>query len=274
LSVPRIDPTARVADGARVADDVQIGPYCVIGPDVELKAGCRLQSHVCVSGATVVGERATIYPFVSLGTAPQSTGYRGEPTKLVIGNDCQFREGVTISLGTVQGGGITTVGDNCFMMASSHIAHDCIVGNNVTFANNVALGGHVTIEDYVFIGGQSAVHQFNRVGEGAMIGGIAGVTTDVIPFGFVMGPIPAFLGGLNVVGMKRRGYSRDDMHRIRRAYRLLFHGTGVFAERLAQAQQEYASDPLAIKIIDFIRAKRKRRLMMASTGKADLSDEI
>ena len=272
--MPRIDPTARVADGARIADDVEIGPYCIVGPHAELKSGCRLQSHVCVSGATVVGERANVFPFVSLGTAPQSTGYRGEPTKLVIGNDCQFREGVTVSLGTVQGGGITTVGNNCFMMASSHIAHDCIVGNSVTFANNVALGGHVEIGDFVFIGGQSAVHQFNRVGEGAMIGGIAGVTTDVIPFGFVMGPIPAFLAGLNVVGMKRRGYSRDDMHRIRRAYRFLFLGKGVFAERLAQAETEFAGDALVAKVLDFIRAKRKRQLMMPGTGKADASDEI
>jgi UDP-N-acetylglucosamine acyltransferase len=272
--VPRIDPTARVADGARIADDVEIGPYCVIGPSVELKAGSRLQSHVSVFGVTVVGERATVYPFVSLGTAPQSTGYRGEPTKLIIGNDCQFREGVTVSVGTVQGGGITTVGNNCFMMASSHIAHDCIVGNNVTFANNVALGGHVEIGDYVFIGGQSAIHQFNRIGEGAMISGMAGVTAYVIPFGYVLGPIPAFLAGLNVLGMKRRGYSRDDMHRIRRAYRMLFHGKGVFAERLAQAQAEFAGDALVAKIFDFIRAKRKRQLMMAGTGKADASDEI
>jgi UDP-N-acetylglucosamine acyltransferase len=272
--VPRIDPTARVADGARIADDVEIGPYCVIGPSVELKGGCRLQSHVSISGVTAVGERATVYPFVSLGTAPQSTGYRGEPTRLVIGNDCQFREGVTVSVGTVQGGGITTVGNSCFMMASSHIAHDCHVGDNVTFANNVALGGHVEIGDYVFIGGQSAVHQFNRIGEGAMIGGIAGVTTDVIPFGFVMGPIPAFLAGLNVVGMKRRGYSRADMHRVRSAYRMLFLGSGVFAERLAKAEAEFAGDPLVAKILDFVRAKRKRQLMMPGAGKVDASDEI
>ena len=175
----------------------------------------RLQSHVSIAGVTVIGERATVYPFVSLGTAPQSTAYRGEPTRLVIGNDCQFREGVTVSIGTEKGGGMTTVGDRCFMMANSHIAHDCVVGNDVTFANNVALGGHVTIGDNVFLGGQAAVHQFNRVGEGAMIGGVTGVTTDVIPFGFAMGPIPAYLAGLNVVGLKRRGYSRADMHRIR-----------------------------------------------------------
>jgi UDP-N-acetylglucosamine acyltransferase len=174
----------------------------------------------------------------------------------------------------VQGGGITTVGNNCFMMASSHIAHDCIVGNNVTFANNVALGGHVVIGDYVFIGGQSAVHQFNWVGEGVMVGGVAGVTTDVIPFGYAMGPIPARLAGLNVVGMKRRGYSRADMHRIRQAYRMLFHGEGVFAERLAKTESEFAGDPLVAKILDFIRAKRKRQLMMPDMGKPDATGEI
>ncbi len=272
--MPRIDPTARVADGARIADDVEIGPYCIVGPRVELKSGVRLQSHVSIAGDTVLGERATVYPFVSLGTAPQSTGYRGEPTKLVIGNDCQFREGVTVSLGTVQGGGITTVGNGCFMMASSHIAHDCVVGNNVTFANNVALGGHVILDDYVFLGGQCAVHQYNRVGEGAMIGGITGVTTDVIPFGFAKGAIPAYLAGLNMVGLKRRGYSREDMHRIRSAYRLLFHGPGTFAERAMTAEAKFAGDPVVGKILDFIRAKRSRQLMMAAVAKAGASDEI
>jgi UDP-N-acetylglucosamine acyltransferase len=271
--VPRIDPTARVADGARIADDVEIGPYCVVGPNVELKAGVRLQSHVCVNGITVLGERARVYPFVSLGTVPQSHAYRGEPTKLVIGNDCQFREGVTVSVGTVQGGGITTVGDRCFMMASSHIAHDCVVGNDVTFANNVALGGHVIIGDHVFLGGQSAVHQFNWVGEGAMIGGVTGVTTDVIPFGFAMGPIPAYLAGVNMVGLKRRGYSRDEMHRVRRAYRLLFHGPGTFSERIKVADSEFAGDSLVGKILAFIHAKRPRKLMMAEVEKAGASEE-
>lgn len=263
-----------MADGARIAGDVEIGPYCIVGPGVELKSGVRLQSHVSIAGDTVVGERTNVFPFVSLGTAPQSTGYKGEPTKLVIGNDCQFREGVTVSLGTVQGGGITTVGDRCFLMASSHIAHDCVVGNNVIFANNVALGGHVVIGDHVFIGGQSAVHQYNRVGEGAMISGIAGVTTDVIPFGYAMGPIPAHLAGLNIVGLKRRGFSRPDMHRIRSAYRMLFHGAGTFAERTKTAEAEFGRDPLICKILDFIRAKRHRQLMMAGVEKADTSGEI
>lgn len=271
--MPRIDPTSRVADTARLADDVEIGPYCIVGPQVELKSGVRLQSHVCISGTTAIGERATVYPFVSLGTVPQSTAYRGEPTRLVIGNDCQFREGVTISIGTKNGGGATTVGNRCFMMANSHIAHDCTVGDDVTFANNVALGGHVTIGDHVFLGGQAAVHQFVSVGEGAMIGGVSGLTADVIPFGFAKGQI-ACLAGLNVVGLKRRGHSRDEIQRIRRAYRVLFLGEGTFAERLRSAETEFAGDPLVAKVLDFIRVKRSRPLMMAAAENAGATDEI
>ena len=271
--MPRVDPTSRVADGARLADDVEIGPYCIVGPHVELKSGVRLQSHASITGHTVVGERAAIYPFVSLGTVPQSTGYRGEPTRLAIGNDSQFREGVTVSIGTEKGGGITTIGDRCFMMASSHIAHDCVIGNDVTFANNVALGGHVTIDDHVFLGGQAAVQQFSRIGEGAMIGGMTGVTKDVIPFGFATGPIPAYLAGLNIVGLRRRGHSRDEIHRVRRAYRLLFLGEGTFAARMRTAEAEFAGDPLVATMLNFIRAKRSRPLMMREVEQAGASDE-
>jgi UDP-N-acetylglucosamine acyltransferase len=269
--VPRIDSTARVADGARLADDVEVGPYCIIGPGVELKAGVRLHSHVCITGVTVIGERVEIYPFVALGTAPQSTAYRGEPTRLVIGNDCQFREGVTISTGTAKGGGVTTVGDRCFMMANSHVAHDCVVGNDVTFANNAVLGGHVAVGDHVFLGGQAAIHQFVRIGDGVMIGGVSGVTADVIPFGFAKGQI-ADLAGLNVIGLKRRGFAHVDIHRIRRAYRSLFLGAGTFAERIRSAEAEFQGDPLVGKILDFIRAKRSRPLMMAGADQDDTDD--
>lgn len=270
--MPRIDPSSRIADGARLAEDVEVGPFCIVGPQVELKAAVRLHSHVCISGITTIGERAIVYPFVSLGTVPQSTGYRGEPTRLVIGNDCQFREGVTVSIGTVKGGGVTTIGNRCFMMANSHVGHDCNVGDDVTFANNVALGGHVTIGNGVFLGGMAAVHQFVSVGEGAMIGGVSGLTADVIPFGFAKGQI-ADLAGLNVVGLRRRGHSRDDIHRIRRAYRGLFLGTGTFAERLRTTEAEFSGDPLVGKILAFIRAKRSRPLMMAPAENAGTSDE-
>lgn len=261
--MPRIDPTARVADGARLSDDVEIGPYCIVGPTVELKSGVRLHSHVCISGVTSIGERAEIYPFVSLGSTPQSTAYRGEPTQLVIGSDCQFREGVSISTGTAKGGGVTIVGDRAFMMSNSHIGHDCTVGNDVTFANNAVLGGHVKVGDYVFLGGQAAVHQYVQIGENVMISGVSGITRDVIPFGFAMGQF-ADLVGLNIVGMRRRGYSRDDIHRIRHAYQSLFLRKGTFAERLARTRSEFAGDPLVGKLLSFIDAKRSRSLMMTA----------
>jgi UDP-N-acetylglucosamine acyltransferase len=263
--VPRIDPSARVADGARLADDVEIGPFCVIGPQVELKQGVRLMSHVSIAGVTTVGERAAVYPFVSLGTAPQSTAYRNEPTQLVIGNDCQFREGVTISTGTVKGGSLTKVGDRCFMMANSHVGHDCKVGNDVIFANGAVIGGHAVLGNNVFLGGLCAVHQFNQVGDGVMIAGLSGVASDIIPFGFAQGAAPALLRGLNVVGLRRRGHSRDEIHRVRSAYKLLFHRTEPFAERVNAAETEFTGDPLVGKIIEFIRSKRPRPLMRADS---------
>jgi UDP-N-acetylglucosamine acyltransferase len=266
MSAARIDPTARVADGARLAADVEIGPYCIIGPGVELKSGVRLHAHVCIAGVTVIGERSEVYPFVSLGTAPQAMSYAGEPTRLVIGKDGQFREGVTICTGTEQGGGVTTIGDRCFMMSNSHIGHDCVVGNDVTFANNAVLGGHVCVGDHVFLGGQAAVHQFVQIGDGAMIGGVSGIAMDVIPFGFALGQ-RAVLVGLNVVGLRRRGYARDDIHRLRRAHRSLFLEQGTFAERLTRTEAEFRGDPLPTRILDFVRAKRARPLMMAAMGK-------
>ena len=186
--MPQIDPTSRVADGAKLADDVEVGPFCIIGPKVELRAGVRLLSHVNLAGVTVIGEQTVVYPFASLGTPPQSTGYRGGATRLNIGRNCQIREGVTISTGTEDHGEVTTVGDRCFLMANSHVGHDCHVGNDVIFANGAVLGGHVSIAENVFLGGNTAVHQFVRIGEGAMMGGISGITRDVIPFGFAFGP--------------------------------------------------------------------------------------
>lgn len=268
--MPQIDPTSRVAAGARLADDVEIGPFCMIGPQVELRAGVCLQSHVNLAGATVIGERTVVYPFASLGTPPQSFGYRGGATRLVVGCDCRIREGVTISIGTEDGGEVTTVGDRCFLMANSHIGHDCHVGSDVTFANGAVLGGHVTIGNHVFIGGNSAVHQFVRVGEGAMLGGVSGITRDIIPFGFAFGP-KADLVGLNVVGLKRRGFTRDDVHRLRRAYRTLFMDPGTFAERLQRTSTEFSGDPIIAKILSFIRDGGSRPLMMPA-AKNDPSD--
>lgn len=259
----KVDPSSRVASGARLAEDVEVGPFCTVGAGAELRAGVRLLSHVNISGVTTLGEQTVVYPFASLGTSPQSAGYRGGATRLTIGQHCQIREGVTISTGTEDHGEVTTVGDRCFMMANSHVGHDCHVGNGVTFANGAVLGGHVIVEDHAFIGGNTAVHQFCRIGEGAMVGGMTGVTTDVIPFGFAFGP-RAVLVGLNVIGLKRRKFSRTDLHRIREAYRMLFFGEGVFAMRLDRVASQFAADPVIGKIITFIRDGGKRPLMMAS----------
>src|SRR5580700_9652211 len=164
-----IDATARVADGARIDESVEIGPYCIVGPDVELKRGVRLISHVNVTGVTTIGEETVVYPFSSLGTPPQSVRYRGGPTKLVIGARCELREGVTMNTGTEDGGGVTRVGDRCFIMVGAHVGHDCQVGNDVNLANNVVLGGHVSVGDHTFLGGHVAIHQHVRIGEGVMM---------------------------------------------------------------------------------------------------------
>jgi UDP-N-acetylglucosamine acyltransferase len=263
----RIDPSSRVADGAKLADDVEIGPFCTVGPRVELRTGVRLVSHVNLAGVTVIGEHTVIHPFASLGTAPQSVHYRGGATRLTVGRNCQIREGVTISTGTEDHGEVTTVGDRCFLMANSHVGHDCQVGDDVTFANGAVLGGHVSIAAGVFVGGNTAVHQFVRVGEGAMLGGMSGITRDVIPFGFAFGP-KAVLVGLNVVGMKRRKFSRAELHRIRSAYRMLFFGGGVFAKRLDRTESEFAGDPTVAKIVAFIRQGGTRPPMMPALDRS------
>jgi UDP-N-acetylglucosamine acyltransferase len=254
-----IDEAARAAPGAVIGAGVSIGPFCVIGPDAVVGDGCRLIASVHVTGHTTIGARTVIYPFCSLGTPPQSTRYRGGPTRLVIGADCDLRESVTMNRGTEDGGGLTTVGDRGFFMANSHVGHDCHVGNDVTFANCATLGGHCEIGDGVVIGGLSAVHQFTRVGTGAMIGGVAGVRGDVIPFGLANGDY-ARLEGLNLIGLKRRKFSRDRIQAIRRAYRKLFLDPGQFAQRLDEAAREFAGDETVMEIIAFIRAGEHRPL--------------
>jgi UDP-N-acetylglucosamine acyltransferase len=255
-----IDPTARVADGARIGADVEIGPFCLIGPQVEIERGVRLHSHVSVTGATTIGEETVVYPFTSLGTPPQSVHYRGGPTRLVIGARCQLREGVTMNTGTEDGGGVTRVGDRCFLMVGSHVGHDCHVGNDVTFANNVVLGGHVSVGDFTFLGGHVAIHQFVRIGEGVMMAGMSAARDDIIPFGFALGQTGALVG-LNTVGLRRRGASRAELHRLRRAYRSLFFVEGRISERVDAVAHEFADDPIVGKVIAFIRAAHKRPLM-------------
>jgi UDP-N-acetylglucosamine acyltransferase len=262
-----IDPTARIENGAVIGRDVTVGPYCTVGANVTLGDGCRLVAHVNLIGHTVVGPRTVIYPFASLGTPPQSVKYRGGATRLVVGADCDIREHVTMNIGTEEGGGITEVGDKCFIMVGCHVGHDCKVGNNVTIANNVLLAGHAVVGDYVVFGGGAAVRQFVRIGEGAMVVGLSGVRADLIPWGMAHGPL-AHLVGLNVIGMRRRGHAKADVLRYREAYRTLFFGEGEFRARLDYIAAEYGSDKLVATMIDFILAS-KRSLTMASSREMD-----
>lgn len=260
-----IDPTARIAAGAIIADDAIIGPYCVIGAHVSIGAGCKLLAHVHVTGHTTIGPRTSIAPFASLGTPPQSVRYRGGPTRLAIGADCDIREHVTMNIGTEDDRGVTEIGDKCFLMVNAHVGHDCKIGSNVTMANNVALAGHVVVGDYTFIGGNSGVHQFVRIGESVMIAGVTGVAADIIPYGFCVGQ-RGVLDGLNVIGMRRRGLSRVDIHNLRQAYRALFLVRGVFKERVEAVSRAFGDDPLVAKVIQFIRDGNSRPLMKPDSG--------
>lgn len=270
LAATTIHPTAIVAPGAQIAAGVEIGPFCTIGPDAVIEPGARLISHVVVDGHTTIGEGAVLFPFVTIGMAPQDLKYKGEPTETVIGARTQIREHCTIHRGTVTGTGITRVGADCLLMAVTHVAHDCALGNNVVVANNVVMGGHVTIGDYAVIGGASAIHQFVRIGRGAMVGGVSGVEADVVPFATVLGNRAA-LAGLNVVGLKRRGADRAGLHRLRAAFRLLFAGddTGaVFADRAAKLRAS-AEDPFVLEMLDFATAPSKRGLIRQLRRGAD-----
>lgn len=268
MSASMIDASARIEAGAVIGAGVTIGPYCTIGPNVAIGDGCRLIGHVNVTGHTTIGPRTVVYPFASLGTPPQSFSYKGGPTKLVIGADNDIREHVTMNTGTEDDHGLTQVGDNCFFMVGSHVGHDCTVGNKVVMANNAILGGHVSVGDNVVFGGGVAVRQFVRIGEGAMLVGLSGIRADIIPYGMAQGPL-AYLVGLNVVGMRRRGLTKTDLHRVRSAYQALFFGEGEFRPRFEKVAAEYGADPLLAKIFDFIRAGKRPLTMAIKRGDTD-----
>ena len=260
-----IHPTAVVDAGAELGEGVSIGPFSVIGPEVVLGEGCRIHSHVVVGGRTRIGARTEVFPFASIGLRPQDLKYRGEASELVIGSDTVIREHVTINPGTEGGGMVTRVGDRCLIMVGSHVGHDCEVGNGVIMANNATLAGHVRIQDHAVLGGLSAVHQFVRIGRGAMVGGVTGVERDVIPFGSVMGD-RARLSGINIIGMKRRGHDRDDINAVRKAYRLLFASEGTFQERLQEVAEEFAGCAPVMEIVDFIREDSSRKICQPGDG--------
>lgn len=257
----QIHPTAIVSPGARLGQDVEIGAFCTVGPQVQLDDGVRLVSHVVIEGATRIGAATTVYPFAVLGGAPQHLAHKGEDTRLVIGERNIIREHVTMHTGTVGGGGVTTVGSDSLYMVGSHVAHDCVIGDRVTFANNATLGGHVVIGDFVFMGGLCAVHQFTRIGRYSFVGGGGVVTKDVIPYGSVWGN-HAHLEGLNLVGLKRRGFSREAINALRAAYRLLFADEGTFQERLDDVAETHAGTPEVMEIVEFIRSEANRPLCL------------
>ncbi len=265
-----IHPTAIVAPGARIAPDASVGPWCSVGADVELQSGARLISHVAIDGHTVIGPEVLVYPFCTIGLPPQDLKYKGEPTETLIGARTQIREHCTIHRGTVTGTGVTRVGADCLLMAVVHVAHDCALGDGVIVANNVVMGGHVTIGDNAVIGGASALHQFVRIGRGAMVGGVSGVEADVVPFATVLGN-RAYLSGLNLIGLKRRGVDRAGLHRLRTVFRTLFIGDGsgeVFSDRVARMRAQ-AEDPLVLELLDFIEAPSRRGLIRHTAKRLD-----
>lgn len=262
MSTRVIDASARIEAGATIGKDVSIGPFCIVGPHVSIGDGCRLVGHVHVTGHTAIGPRTVIHPFASLGSPPQSVKYRGGPTRLVVGADCDIREYVSVSTGTEDDRAVTQVGNRCFLMGGSHVAHDCLIGDNVVLANNVLLAGHVTVGDNVVFGGGAMARQFVRVGEGAMIVGLSGLRADVIPWGLAQGHF-SNLVGLNVVGMRRSGFAKADILAVRRAYQELFFGPGEFRARLDQVERDHGENPHVRKIIAFIRAGGHRPLTMA-----------
>ncbi len=261
MTAPEIHPDAKVASGARIGAGCRVGPFCTVGPEAVLEEGVELVSHVVVEGATVLGRGVRVLPFAVLGTAPQDVKYRGEPTRCEIGAGALVREGATVHRASVGGGGVTRVGPGCMLMAMAHVGHDCQLAEGVMLANNVMLGGHVHVGAGAFIGGGAAVHQTIRIGRLAMVSGMAGVTNDVPPFGYVFGT-PARLVGFNKIGLLRRGATREQLRTVRLANALLFKDPGEFAAKVEQASERFGGEPLVEEIIAFIRDPSRRRQLV------------
>ncbi|MGB0551120.1 MAG: acyl-ACP--UDP-N-acetylglucosamine O-acyltransferase [Alphaproteobacteria bacterium] len=254
-----IHPTAIIDSAAKMGKNVKIGPYCCIGANVEIGDGVELKAHVVIDGQTSIGTDSKFFPFASIGLPPQDLKYSGEKSTLTIGERNIIREYVTMNPGTEGGGLETRVGDDNLFMVGAHVAHDCIVGNNVVMANNATLAGHVMVDDYAIIGGLAAVHQFCRVGRHAMIGGMSGVENDIIPYASVLGG-RAWLSGLNLVGLKRRGFSKDEIKSLRVAYRQLFAEEGLLSERIEDVAGQFSEVEAIMEIVEFMRAESQRGL--------------
>ena len=273
-----IHPTAIVSPDATIGRGVRIGPWCSVGPGVVLEDEVQMISHVVVDGQTRIGAGCQLYPFCTVGLAPQDLKYRGEPTRCIVGPRTVIRENVTIHRGTATGGGVTRIGADCLIMANAHVAHDCVLGDRVIIVNNVVMGGHVEIADDARVMGSAALHQFVRIGRAAMVGGVCGVESDVIPYGSVLGN-RARLVGLHWIWLRRHGVAHADMHRLRRAFRLLYPrepaGQPVFERRLAQVRAEYGDDPRVAEILAFIDAPSRRGMVrIATRGGSEESDGV
>lgn len=254
-----IHPSAVIENGAQIDPTATVGPFCVVGPQVTLGAGVVLKSHVVVSGRTTIGAETIIFPFAVIGEIPQDLKFKGEPTALLIGKRNRIREHVTINCGTEGGGGVTRVGDDGLFMAGCHVAHDAHIGDRVILVNSVAIAGHCVLQDDVIVGGLSGVHQFVRIGRGAIIGAVTMVTNDVIPYGLVQAP-RGELDGLNLVGLKRRGVERSDITALRAAFQMLAQGDGTFQTRAQRLKEETNSDYVR-EIVDFITADSDRHFL-------------
>jgi UDP-N-acetylglucosamine acyltransferase len=261
-----VHPTAIVERGAELGAGVEIGPFCIIGAGARLEDGVKLMSHVQVMGRTHLGPGCEVWPFAVLGGAPQIANYSDSDTQLVIGANCVIREHVTMHRGSSRGAGVTIVGGDCLFMAAAHVAHDCRVGDNAIFANNATIGGHCKVGDYAFLGGLSAVHQYTRVGQHAFIGGLAPVVADVIPYGMIAND--GYLDGLNVIGLRRRGFTREQIHDMRAAYRLLFAEEGTLQERLDDVATLFAQSAEAMQLVAFVREDSQRPLCLPRSRRA------
>lgn len=250
-----------VEDGAKIGEGCKIGPFCHIGPNVVLGDGAEVLSHVSIVGHTRIGARARIFPFASVGHEPQDLKYDGEVTTLTIGDDCMIREGVTMNPGTAGDDSKTIIGDKCVFLANSHVAHDCKIGNGVIFSNGVLLAGHCKVGNNVIIGGGAGIHQFCRIGDNSFIGGMAGLENDLIPFGMALGN-RAYLGGLNLIGMKRAGIERDSIHTVRGLFKHLFSGEQELKDALLSIDEQMSSDPVGKQIVDFIQDGGDRSICM------------
>lgn len=254
-----IHPSAVIEEGARIAKGCEIGPFCLVGPQVVLHEGVTLKSHVVVTGDTEIGKETTIFPFSVIGEIPQDLKFKGEASKLIIGKRNRIREGVTMNSGTEGGGGVTKVGDDGLFMHGCHVAHDAQIGDHVILVNSVAIAGHCIIEDHVIVGGLSGVHQFVRIGKGAIIGALSMVTNDVIPYGLVQGP-RGQLDGLNLVGLKRKGVAREDITALRAAFQMLAQGDGSFMERSKRLGDE-SDSPYVKDIVEFVLGNSDRSFL-------------